>query len=682
MVSYQRTKTLGRYGAQLSAPTVTSFTFPASVGGVNAVDSLMMMPAEDSIYSYNLMPSEYGMQLRKGYKEWATNCIDDATKNHDIRTILPFESNSQLLEFNKLFGVTSEGIWDITISGQKQTSDKKAAFSTSTGAAGFGVSCEFTNDANAHYLFYADGENGLWQYQQSTNTWSVPPSGTANTDWHTKIDATTNAAFPVDDIVYVMVFKQRIWVILKNDNDAYYLGIASVTGELKKFTFGAKMPHGGNLQALYNWTLDSGIGVDDIMVAVGRGGDVILYQGSDPEQIWEARGIYFVGETPASRRIAENYGPDLYILSTYGLVSLNTLLRGDLITGQGPAKKITRFLRTDVKNGKNLFDWQLVVNPSDGFLQIVTPSPSSTPYLQYNMNTQTGAWGFWEGVPIIGANSWSGEYYIGSKNGIAYIYDGLLDGTEINKPNLFQDSSVAPIGTGWTVPTALEFQCDGTQVAETQYNTTLVSNLVQDDEYVVSYSIKVNPGSSEVLGNHSIIIQNGNVQEPLLAAGTFSFTFKASAVASEMALVGDANFVGTFFNVNIRKVSLKGEAISFRNLTSFQAPVGTSRFSRVGFIRSIGLIEGSSSIRVQAIYDYNILDIVPPAISVPNASGYLWDSAVWGVPTTWDSSLKGKSFINGALGLGNSFAVGMSGSANTRINVLGWDVLFNSGGYL
>ena len=107
-MSYQRTKTLGRYGAQLSAPTVTSFTFPASVGGVNAVDSLMMMPAEDSIYSYNLMPSEYGMQLRKGYKEWATNCIDDATKNHDIRTILPFESNSQLLEFNKLFGVTSE----------------------------------------------------------------------------------------------------------------------------------------------------------------------------------------------------------------------------------------------------------------------------------------------------------------------------------------------------------------------------------------------------------------------------------------------------------------------------------------------------------------------------------------------------------------------------------------------
>ena len=370
-MSYQRQKTLGRYGAQLSAPSVTSFTFPASVAGVNASDSLMMMKPEDSIYSFNLMPSEYGMKLRKGYQEWATNCVIDSLKNNDIRTIIPFESNSQSLQFNKLFGVTSEGIWDITASGIKTSADRLVPFIENEEPAGYGVSCEFTNDANNHYLFYADGLNGIWQYEEN-GTWTRPPSGTAVTDWHTGgPEAADRIAFPVQDVVFVMVFKQRIWVILENDSNGYYLPIASITGQLKKFTFGAKMPHGGNLQALYNWTLDSGIGVDDIMVAVGRGGDVVLYQGDDPEiasgNTWEAKGIYYIGQTPASRKISVAYGPDLYILSTYGLVSLNTLLRGELITGNSPAKKVASLLRADVESGQNSFAWQILVNPSDAF---------------------------------------------------------------------------------------------------------------------------------------------------------------------------------------------------------------------------------------------------------------------------------------------------------------------------
>ena len=117
-MSYQRKNNLSRYGVQLSAPTVNSYTFPASVGGINTASSLMMMPPEDAIYAYNLMPSEYGMRLRKGYREWAINCVVDSTLNNDVKTILPFESNSRNLSFNRLFAVTSEGIWDVTNSGE------------------------------------------------------------------------------------------------------------------------------------------------------------------------------------------------------------------------------------------------------------------------------------------------------------------------------------------------------------------------------------------------------------------------------------------------------------------------------------------------------------------------------------------------------------------------------------
>ena len=233
-----------------------------------------------------------------------------------------------------------------------------------------------------------------------------------------------------------MVFKQRIWVILEDEDDAWYLPVASVAGELKRFTFGSKMPHGGNLMGLFNWTVDGGDGVDDMMVAVSRGGDVVIYQGEDPEITpdgssqgpWSTRGVWYIGEIPATRRLAVDYGPDLYLLSTFGLTSLNDLLQGTPLTGATPSRKVNRFLRADVENGKDSSAWQLVSHPGDGFIQIITPKPSQTPYIQYNMNMQTGAWGFWESVPIFGADSWNGSYMMAGPRGVVYINDGNLDG--------------------------------------------------------------------------------------------------------------------------------------------------------------------------------------------------------------------------------------------------------------
>ena len=110
-MSYTRQRTLSRYAQAGVQPTVQPYTFPASVGGVNAIDSLMMMPPQDCIYSYNLMPSEYGMRLRKGYRQWATGCseIPARAENNDVRTIIPFESNIQDASNDRLFAVTAEG---------------------------------------------------------------------------------------------------------------------------------------------------------------------------------------------------------------------------------------------------------------------------------------------------------------------------------------------------------------------------------------------------------------------------------------------------------------------------------------------------------------------------------------------------------------------------------------------
>lgn len=807
-MSYFRQRTLGRYGRPVQ-PDVQPFTFPASVGGVNAVDSLMMMQPQDCLYTYNLMPSEYGQRLRKGYREWATGCVEDPQRaeNVDVRTIIPFESNIQDAANDRLFVVTAEGIWDATLF---NTIDpvQEVVFSQTEDPAGYGVHCEFTSDAagvstRGHYLLYADGLNGIWQYEEATDAWSQPVAGILDTDWYfVDVDGTTRLPFPVDNVAFVMVFKQRIWVILEDEDDAWYLPVASIQGELKRFTFGSKMPHGGNLMGLFNWTVDGGDGVDDMMVALSRGGDVIVYQGEDPEITpdgssqgpWSTRGAWFIGEVPESRRIAIDYGPDLYLLSTFGLTSLNDLLRGAPLTGNTPSRKVNRFLRADVESGKQSAAWQMVSHPGDGFIQIVTPKPSQTPYVQYNMNMQTGAWGFWEGVPIFGADSWNGDYFMGGENGVVYINDGTLDGTEILKPNFFQDvnpvigvgwsvpaplefkcdgSQVAsteyqvdmaealmigttyqvfyrikhnelvnffqntptvPAGPEWTVPVASSYHCDGTQVAETAYQTNLTVPLIPgirydflftmtewqagnfslvadgieltpeftgNGQYSVSYTPEVEINTVSLVGDvdfegtftnvivayydgageHSLNVGGVEILPPKTGSGAFSTFFTATSADTVMSLVGNEDFVGTFYDVALRVQSATGNAIGFRCLTSFQAPAGHSNFTKVGFIRTIGVLAGTAALNVRAVYDYAIEQTVNPPSQVPALGQNVWDSAVWDTDL-WDFSVEGKSFPTGALGIGRTFAVAMTGNANTRINVVGWDVLFQTGGYL
>ena len=390
-------------------PTVQVTSVPASVGGVNALDSLMQMPGEDCIYTFNMMPVEYGMRLRKGYREWATGSVGD------VRTVVTFEDNTADVANDRMWSVTENGIYNTTLF-NTTAPVQDVVFSLQGEASGYGVQAEFTNDAGEHYLFYADGLNGLHQYENATG-WALPVSGIADTDWYYLPPGGTDPAdrvgFPIEDIAFVMVHKLRIWVILENSSDAWYLPTAAVSGKLTKFTFGAKMDHGGNLMGLWTWTLDGGDGVDDYLVGMSRGGDVIVYRGDDPEITpespsvaggpWTIVGSWFLGEVPESRRIAVSQGSELYMLSTYGLTSLRDLLSGSNanINSDSPSAKVNRFLRADIKEGKDRREWAINVHPADGFLQIVTPEPSNTPYVQYNQNLSTNAWGFWENVPML-----------------------------------------------------------------------------------------------------------------------------------------------------------------------------------------------------------------------------------------------------------------------------------------
>jgi hypothetical protein len=359
---YYRQQTLGRMGIPTNPPAAQNVTVPASVGGVNRLDPLIAFPPEDCYYTYNLMPAENGMRLRKGYREVATGV---GTTETQVRAVIPFEGTDPTN--NKLFCATADGIYDITTDGETSPT-RVITFSDSSDDAGYCNWTEFTTDAEETYLYVCCPVNGVYQYDEGTGTFQRP-------SW-TYDPGTGSTAFPYDEAAYVVLHKQRLWVAMKDSTDAYYSGVASIAGDFTVFTFGSKFKYGGRLLTLSNWTLDGGDGVDDYFIAISQGGDVLAYRGADPSDAsWEITGSFFVGQMPLSRRCTVEYSAELYILSVYGIISLRDLVSGvDAAANiQGPASKINRVLRAQVEAEKDEYEWALHVYPGDGFLQVITP---------------------------------------------------------------------------------------------------------------------------------------------------------------------------------------------------------------------------------------------------------------------------------------------------------------------
>ncbi len=400
--------------AKASPPVVQKYVVPPSVGGINSVEPLMGMNPSDCLICRNIMPSEYGMRLRKGYRLWGTN--PDAKP---INTIIPFEGQAADASQDRLWAVNEDGIWDFTVP-DTVAPVQDVVFADQNEGAGFGVSIEFTRDNGDRYLYYADGKNGIHEYSEDLGTWSVP---------------SFTGGIVVDDVAFVMSWKNRMWMVEENSGLAWYTDVNSQAGQVTKFVFGSKFEHGGEVKALYNWTVDGGDGIDDMLVVIGRGGDVLIYKGLDPDlpssdpNTMSLVGSYFIGEVPETRRIGVEYGGELYLLSTFGITSVRDLLQGvDPSTPSGPAVKISRFVRDTIVRGKDELNWAMHIHPADGFLQIVAPYDSPSTALQLNQNLLTQAWGLWKGVPVNSAGDWNAKYYIGDKIGNVWLYDGTLDG--------------------------------------------------------------------------------------------------------------------------------------------------------------------------------------------------------------------------------------------------------------
>lgn len=402
-------------GGQPQQGSMQPATIPAPVGGINSVSSLAAMEPTDAIYTKNIDATTYGLKVRPGYAEWANGYTGD-----QVKTIIPYEGTAEDGTEDKLFACTSVGIYDITSS--TTTPTLVLSWGTSSSDAGWCSYEVFTNDAGARILMVCDLENGFNIYTESSGLWSVP----------------TITGATAGNLVFVLSFKNRVWFIEKDTNSAWYTDVGTYSGTVTKFNFGNKFRYGGYLKTLHNWTLDSGVGPDDYLVATSSAGDVIVYAGTNPSSssTWGSIGSFFVGKFPAGRRVGCPVGGDLYLLSSYGIISAKDLLAGkNPFTMEGSISyKINKDLNTAIGNDIDSMGWEIKMLPDMGRVVVTTPKQTNQAYTQFVYEVNLQAWSLWSGVPMVTVETFGGDIYIAGALKVHKL-TGTLDNITLSAPD-------------------------------------------------------------------------------------------------------------------------------------------------------------------------------------------------------------------------------------------------------
>jgi hypothetical protein len=195
--------------------------------------------------------------------------------------------------------------------------------------------------------------------------------------------------------VNVNLFKNRLYFTQKDTLACWYLDVDAIGGAASPLYFGGIARNSGYLQAMGTWTLDAGQGADDYAVFVTSMGEVMVYNGTDPDSIdtWALKGVWQLGQT-FNRRCFFKWSGDLLLLTKDGLVPLASALQSSRLD---PRVNLTDKIYFAVSQAatlySDLFGWQINYYASANML--ILSIPTSTGMEQFVMHNITKAWGIY-----------------------------------------------------------------------------------------------------------------------------------------------------------------------------------------------------------------------------------------------------------------------------------------------
>ena len=425
----------------------------APIGGINALLPASEMPPTDCLALNNLIPFQYGLRVRSGWREWATNVGSPVGTGlspltawqgfnpHGVRTIMSFTGKTPAGD--RLFACTPDGIYNCSTQGAKSVSNREYTFPIGSGldylgnqifpaGAGEGIYTSVSSAAGPHYIAYCDEANGYLLYQEGSGTWTKIVAGTG-------LDGKSIAGANPEAFRFAMSWKNRLWFTSDNSSIAYYLPVNQYAGTVSQIDFGSRFRYGGSLVGLWSWTVDGGTGIDDYLVGISDGGDVVIYRGTDPTfvETFGLQGVWWAGQVPPGRKIASDFGGDLFILSRLGCLPLSKLVSGGLIRDPSTfaTEKVANLFNILMTDRGHLPGWSIRMHPTDNLMMISVPALPSQPQQIMAMALASKGWAQQFGIPMTCMEPWGGSLYFGTADGRVCINEGFVDGQKLDGTN-------------------------------------------------------------------------------------------------------------------------------------------------------------------------------------------------------------------------------------------------------
>jgi hypothetical protein len=240
----------------------------------------------------------------------------------------------------------------------------------------------------------------------------------------------------------VLSHMNRLWFADSQNLAVYYLPLEQKSGAVELFPLNVLFKRGGSIRAIYTWTIDGGLGLDDALAIFTSNGELAVYSGIDPESDFKLVGI-FRFDAPMSKDSIINFGGDLYVLISTGFVPMTTLVRAETDQlGKSDIGVMKEF--EDVsKLHRDDYGWQAMLNHHTNHAICNMPLGDGK-YQQMVRRMSSQVWSKWSDVP---ARCWgwlNNQAYFGSDDGGIFLGGSQYlndDGAAINADVRFAWSS-------------------------------------------------------------------------------------------------------------------------------------------------------------------------------------------------------------------------------------------------
>jgi len=450
--------------------TALTASITAPIGGWNARDSVAAMPPTDAVTLTNLYPTPTDVMLRKGYSKYSIGITGQ------INTLMNYAgANNQTL-----FAAAGTSIYDCSTATASSvytiTNDKLQYVNISTGGGDFLVACNGVDSTlvyngtnwikmattttaatistithvgavatlttstphglatgneitisgaiptayNGSYIITVTGSSTL------TYTMASTPASNATTVGTYVINHGVTGVNP-NKFVSVNLFKNRLFFTEKDSLKIWYFPVNSIGGAASELDFGSIARNGGFLQGMATWTIDAGQGADDYAVFVTNMGEVIVYNGTDPDTAadWALKGVWQLGYV-FSRRFYYKWAGDILLLTQDGLVPLASALQSSRLDPRvNITDKIYYEISQEADKYSNEFGWQVIYYAKPNMLLINIPNPTGTE--QYVMHTISKAWCNFTGINTTCFELHNDDLYFGGTGFVGKFWDTNAD---------------------------------------------------------------------------------------------------------------------------------------------------------------------------------------------------------------------------------------------------------------